>query len=310
MPPKRIDDEERAPLLTSSSSSIRSNRSAPGHPVPSYSPSQDTSRLQTWSTPRNRGFPKTLAFGIVAGSALLSFCLFLTLLVGSFFPLDTDGSQLDNVFVFHGPTDINVINVTQDRIAVNVNGLAGLDVDKLLGIEAGYSHANDESSRGKGARWWQRLRAWSARNAIKALGPVQVESVTGLEIWTRGSQRHVQAFAADILDPIVIPFVNRESSNQHSLLLPGQTWSKFGSPTLPPVHIAIALQPVLPFPTLYALASKSIASGSLDLQVRVKRVVVTPQAQTWWRKWVRVEQSNVERDISIESEFCAVVGVP
>jgi len=284
---KGVDPNERTPLLTSGPSSSRSVSAGPSTASASSSVGltrTESSEIETIQGGERR-HGNLINILIVVCSLLFGACLFLGLLLTSYIPSPKERDNLQDAVVFHGPTDVQILNFTSSGLWLEVEGYMGIDVDKILGVNQIDLY---EGQRGGGAWWWERARTAFGRSLVHALGPVEVSSLEGLEIWSTAGI-HSALLSASI--PVVIPIpmatqVNNMSFDQAVWSIP---------PWLTAIRIPVHVRPEASPRNILSLAKKAWAEGSVDIELRVGSVIIKAVEDKGWRGYM----SRTERDIRV-----------
>jgi len=295
---KGVDPNERTPLLLSGPSSSRSVSAAPSSAVTSSS--LGSIRIRPSVIESNRGAVRRsgnlINILIVVCSLLFGACLFLGLLLASYIPSPKEQDNLQDAVVFHGPTDVQVLNITSSGLWLEVDGYMGIDVDKILGINQDHVC---KGQRGAGARWWESARTAFGRTLVHALGPIEVSSLQGLEVWSTVAG-HSALLSATI--PVVIPIPMATQVNNMSF---DQTvWSI--PPWLTAIRIPVHVRPKASPKNILSLAKKAWAEGSVDIELRVGSVNVKAVQDKGWRSYVSRTERDIRVPMTIDSKSLAV----
>jgi hypothetical protein len=291
---KCVDPNERTPLVASGPSSSR----LVGHPttaVAIYS-STEPFRSEASETRSDRGRGRRagnlINILIVVCSLLFGACLFLGLLLASYVPSPIERDNLQDVVTFHGPTDIQVLNITSSGLWLEVEGYMGVDVDQILGVDR--IHV-PEGQRGGGAWWWESVRKAFGRTVVHTLGPVEVSSLRGIEIWSTTGTRSA-LLSAIIPKAIPIPMTTRVNN----LTYDSTVWSI--PPWLTPIRVPIHVEPKVSPKNLLSLVKKAWANGSISIELRVKSITVKAVEDKGWRGYVSRTETDVRVPITIDSK--------
>jgi hypothetical protein len=284
---KGVDPNERTPLLISEPSSSRSVSAGPSSAVASSS--VGSIRVEPSEIESNSGAERRhgnlINILIVLCSLLFGACLFLGLLLASYIPSSKERDDLQDAVVFHGPTGVQVLNITSSGLWLEVEGYMGIDIDKILGV-----NQDDvcEGQRGAGAQWWESARTAFGRSLVHALGPIEVSSLQGLEVWSTAGI-HSALLSATI--PVVIPIPMTTQVNNISF---DQTvWSM--PPWLTAIRIPVHVRPEASPKNILSLAKKAWAEGSIDIELRVGSIRIKAVEDRGWRGYI----SRTERDIRV-----------
>jgi hypothetical protein len=209
--------------------------------------------------------------GIVAFSLFLSALLFVALLAYSFKPSESEVQSLPKTaFAYSLPESIQVLNITEDGIRLNVSLRCGIDFDRALGIspisEQDRVHAQDDSIRGIGAEWWEKIRRWTGHTLYK-----QLES------------RVVQVSLNDIP------------------LLSGRRQG--GKDTLPLMWVQILAKPVAGMGDLLSAARKAWEEGEVRVRVQTKTAHVALPEKAWWAKYGTMVKEDISMNLDIDGEL-------
>lgn len=291
---KAVDPSERTRLLPAGSPSSRSvasesltaiaQRSRPSTIVESpVVENQDVTH-----TRRNR----LITTLVVICSILLAAILFLGLLLSSYIPSSQEKDSLPDAVVFHGPTDVNILNVTTSGIWVEVEGYAGVDVDRILGI---HRSSVQEGERGGGARWWERLRTEFGRLVVDTVGPVEVGEIQGLQIWSTASQPE-HLVSARLPSVIPIPLATRVDRAHFDAAV----WAI--PPWLSAIRVPVHVRPEAATSTLLGLAKTAWKKGSIDIEIRLDSVTVRSRYLKGWRRHIKHTKRGIRVPMTIDGE--------
>ena len=291
---KAVDPNERTRLLPEASSSSRSTASGSLTALEQRSrssivvPGQIRDNEETAHVRRNRLITALIAICTI----LLTAILFLGLLLSSYAPSPTEKDSLPDAVLIHGPTDIKVLNVTSAGIWLEVEGYAGVDVDRILGI---HRAEVGEGERGGGAKWWERLRTEFGRLAVDLIGPVEVREVQGLQIWSTSNEPE-RLVSVKVPNVIPIPLATQVDALQ----LDHTIWEI--PPWLAAIRVPVHINPEATTSKLVGLARKAWKSGSIDVEIRLESVTVQSRHSRGWRGYVKHTERDVRVPLSIDGE--------
>jgi hypothetical protein len=289
---KSVDPGERTRLLPPEAPT----RSTPTQPLTTQLTRRSDSSVVIEPQPidhaASRRTNRLITSLIVICSILLGAILFLGLLLSSYIPSSKERDSLPDAVVFNGPTDINVLNITSSGVWLEVEGYAGVDVDRILGIDRDQVSGGE---RGGGAGWWERLRAEFGRLAVDLVGPVEVGSVQGLEIWSSSASPD-PLFSARLPSIIPIPLATHVNSSETD----SAVWAI--PPWLTAIRIPVHVRPETSTSTLLGLAKKAWKEGSIDVEVHLESVTVRSRHREGWRRYVEHTERDIKVPLTLNSE--------
>lgn len=236
---------------------------------------------------------------IIACSILFAMCLFLGLLLASFIPSEKEREDIADAVIFKGPENIQILNVTKSGVWVNVEGHLGIDMDKILGVDMSGKQVPD-GQRGGGSVWWEDLRTSFGRTLVQTIGPMEVESIHGLEIWTTGSNPQ-SLLQAKLPNNIPIPLSTHVSSYVSAFSSDTSDKVEAIPPWLTALHIPLQVQ--LHAPTkLLSFAKKGWTEGCIDVELRVSRVIVRAKHRKGWRRVIKRTEKDIRVPMNVDGE--------
>ena len=270
--------QEREALLPSSSHSPDS--SPPRTPSQARLPRQTTSYLFT--------------AGLVIFSAVFTSTLFLLLLGYSFKPSEAELATLPTTaFAYSGPESIHVLDITDHGVLVNVTVRLGIDADLALGTKT-RSKGDREDAAGRGERglgvgWWEKIRRWTARQALAQL-PQQAVNVVFPE--------SIDIFPAHFSSP---PLLSLSVNQTVPVPLVLDVDSKKN--WLQPVSFVALARPMASGPQLWEYIQTTWMQGQVKVVVSVPTVEVGLPEGVWWSKYGQLEKQDLTMDLNLDSEL-------
>jgi hypothetical protein len=233
--------------------------------------------------------------GIVAFSLFLSALLFVALLAYSFKPSESEVQSLPKTaFAYSLPESIQVLNITEDGIRLNVSLRCGIDFDRALGIspisEQDRVHAQDDSIRGIGAEWWEKIRRWTGHTLYKQLESRVVQVSLNDHILVLPEKAgNSPLLQVTVPEPLDIP------------LLSGRRQG--GKDTLPLMWVQILAKPVAGMGDLLSAARKAWEEGEVRVRVQTKTAHVALPEKAWWAKYGTMVKEDISMNLDIDGEL-------